>query len=93
MLRPNFVRSQIGDVATFEKHVSHLISRLPTDGSTVNLADFFFRLTMDSATEFLFAKDVEFFKDFKDYGDANPGQVPLKLASASGDVAVIVNDT
>lgn len=41
----------------------------------------------------LFAKDIEFFKDFKDYGDAYPGQVPLKLASASGDVAVIVNDT
>jgi cytochrome P450 len=59
MLRPNFVRSQIGDVATFERHVSHLIAKLPKDGSTVNLADFFFRLTMDSATEFLFGESTD----------------------------------
>ena len=58
MLRPNFVRSQIGDVATFERHVSHLIQKLPKDGSTVNLADFFFRLTLDSATEFLFGEST-----------------------------------
>lgn len=58
MLRPNFVRSQVGDVTTFEKHVSHLISKLPKDGSTVNLADFFFRLTLDSATEFLFGEST-----------------------------------
>jgi len=58
MLRPNFVRSQIGDVATFERHVSHLINKLPKDGSTVNLADFFFRLTLDSATEFLFGEST-----------------------------------
>jgi cytochrome P450 len=59
MLRPNFVRSQIGDVATFERHISHLIAKLPRDGSTVDLADFFFRLTMDSATEFLFGESTD----------------------------------
>jgi cytochrome P450 len=59
MLRPNFVRSQIGDVATFERHVSHLIAKLPKDGkTTVNLADYFFRLTLDSATEFLFGEST-----------------------------------
>jgi cytochrome P450 len=59
MLRPNFVRSQIGDVLTFERHVSHLISKLPSDGKTpVNLADYFFRLTLDSATEFLFGEST-----------------------------------
>jgi cytochrome P450 len=59
MLRPNFVRSQIGDVLTFERHVSHLISKLPGDGKTpVNLADYFFRLTLDSATEFLFGEST-----------------------------------
>jgi cytochrome P450 len=59
MLRPNFVRSQIGDVATFERHVSHLISKLPQDGKTsINLADYFFRLTLDSATEFLFGEST-----------------------------------
>jgi cytochrome P450 len=54
MLRPNFVRSQVGDLATFDIHVSHLINGLPKDGTTVDLSERFFRLTMDSATEFLF---------------------------------------
>jgi cytochrome P450 len=58
MLRPNFVRSQVGDVATFEKHVSHLISAIPPN-TTVDLSDFFFRLTIDSATEFLFGESTE----------------------------------
>ena len=42
MLRPNFVRSQVGDLATFERHVAHLIESVP-NGSTVDLSDKFFR--------------------------------------------------
>lgn len=59
MLRPNFVRSQIGDLPTFEKHVKHVIAAIPHDGSTVDLSELFFRLTMDSATEFLFGESTE----------------------------------
>ncbi|KAK4626189.1 Cytochrome P450 monooxygenase himC [Fulvia fulva] len=59
MLRPNFVRSQVGDLATFEKHVSNLIAAVPADGATVDLSDLFFRLTIDSATEFLFGESTE----------------------------------
>ncbi|KJX98996.1 cytochrome P450 alkane hydroxylase like protein [Zymoseptoria brevis] len=59
MLRPNFVRSQIGDTVTFEKHISHLVAAIPKDGTTVNLSDLFFRLTIDSATEFLFGESTE----------------------------------
>jgi cytochrome P450 len=58
MLRPNFVRSQVGDLATFETHISHLIDAIPTDGSTVDLQDLFFDLTLDSATEFLFGESA-----------------------------------
>ena len=58
MLRPNFVRSQIGDLETFDRHVSHLIQAIPKDGSMVNLQDLFFRLTIDSATEFLFGEST-----------------------------------
>ena len=58
MLRPNFVRSQVGDMDTFETHVGHLIDAIPRDGSTVDLAELFFRLTMDSATEFLFGEST-----------------------------------
>lgn len=58
MLRPNFVRSQVGDLATFESHIGHLIDAIPTDGSTVDLSDLFFDLTLDSATEFLFGESA-----------------------------------
>lgn len=58
LLRPNFVRSQVGDLATFEIHVSQMIKAIPRDGSTVNLQDLFFKLTMDSATEFLFGEST-----------------------------------
>ena len=59
MLRPNFARSQVGDLDTFESHVSHLIGAVPKDNTTVDLSDLFFRLTMDSATEFLFGESTE----------------------------------
>ncbi|KAI4109595.1 MAG: hypothetical protein LQ339_001708 [Xanthoria mediterranea] len=54
MLRPCFARSQIGDRDLFEQHFQHLLREIPRDGSTVNLQDLFFRLTLDIATEFLF---------------------------------------
>ncbi|KAK3711360.1 hypothetical protein LTR37_009740 [Vermiconidia calcicola] len=59
MLRPNFARTQIGDLPTFERHVQHLVAAVPRDGSTVDLSELFFRLTMDSATEFLFGESTE----------------------------------
>lgn len=59
MLRPNFSRTQVGDLPTFERHVAHLIGAIPRDGSTVDLSDLFFRLTIDSATEFLFGSSTE----------------------------------
>ena len=54
LLRPSFTRSQVGDIATFEEHISKLLARIPKDGSTVDLQDLFFELTLDSATDFLF---------------------------------------
>lgn len=54
MIRPNFTRSQVADLDTFETHISHLINAIPRDGSTIDLQELFFSLTMDSATEFLF---------------------------------------
>ena len=58
LLRPNFVRSQVGDLATFERHIAQLIKNIPRDGSTVDLQELFFQLTMDSATEFLFGEST-----------------------------------
>ncbi len=58
LLRPNFNRAQVADLETFEFHVSHLIQAIPRDGSTVDLQQLFFRLTMDTATEFLFGEST-----------------------------------
>ena len=59
LLRPNFVKSQVGDLDTFEEHVGHLMKAIPRDGKTVvNLQELFFRLTMDSSTEFLFGSST-----------------------------------
>lgn len=54
MLRPSFSRQQVADLDIVETHVGHLLQHIPGDGSTVDLQDLFFRLTIDSATEFLF---------------------------------------
>lgn len=54
MVRPNFTRQQVADLDMFEVHVSHLLDSVPRDGSSIDLQDLFFGLTMDSATEFLF---------------------------------------
>lgn len=58
MIRPNFTRQQVADLDTFETHMVHLIDRVPRDGSTIDLQDLFFSLTMDSATEFLFGRST-----------------------------------
>lgn len=58
LLRPNFIRSQVGDLNMFESHVEHLIQAIPRDHSTVDLQELFFRLTIDSATEFLFGEST-----------------------------------
>ena len=58
MLRPHFARSQIADLNMFEKHVRQLLHAIPRDGSTVDLQPLFFRLTLDTATEFLFGEST-----------------------------------
>lgn len=58
MIRPNFTRAQVADLDTFETHIAHLINRIPRDGSTVDLQELFFSLTIDSSTEFLFGRST-----------------------------------
>lgn len=59
LIRPNFTRSQVADLDTFETHILHFISAIPRDASTVDLQPLFFSLTMDSATEFLFGRSTD----------------------------------
>lgn len=57
-MRPNFTRTQVADLDMFETHIRHFIGNIPKDGSTIDLQPLFFRLTLDSATEFLFGSSV-----------------------------------
>ena len=59
LLRPNFDRSQVGNLEMQETHVEHLIEAIPKDGSTIDLQPLFFRLTLDSATEMLFGESTD----------------------------------
>jgi cytochrome P450 len=63
LLRPQFARDQVSDLDLEEEHVQNMMRAIPTDqdGSTdlINLQPLFFRLTIDSATEFLFGESVD----------------------------------
>ncbi|UKZ78272.1 hypothetical protein TrVFT333_006008 [Trichoderma virens FT-333] len=64
LLRPQFIRGQVSDLNLEEEHVKALMTvldrRVGLDGWTdlVDLLPLFFRLTLDSATEFLFGESV-----------------------------------
>jgi cytochrome P450 len=65
MMRPQFARELVSDLDLEERHVQnmmrHLVIPPGTDGWTheVDLQVLFFRLTLDSATEFLFGKSID----------------------------------
>lgn len=58
MIRPSFTRHQVADLSSYEQHMQNMLANIPKDGSTIDLQELFFRLTMDSATEFLFGKST-----------------------------------
>lgn len=62
-MRPQFAREQISDLDLEETHVQHLMRHIEpnSDGWTepTDLQPLFFRLTLDSATEFLFGQSVD----------------------------------
>jgi cytochrome P450 len=65
MMRPQFAREQVSDLDLEERHVQNLMRALEASiGSdnntqTVDLSELFFRLTLDSASEFLFGESVD----------------------------------
>ncbi|ODV65764.1 cytochrome P450 alkane hydroxylase [Hyphopichia burtonii NRRL Y-1933] len=65
MLRPQFAREQVAHVKSLEPHIQVLarhIQKYP-NGGKFDIQELFFRLTVDSATEFLFGQSVESLKD------------------------------
>ena len=98
MLRPNFTRSQVGDLTTFETHVSQLINNLPRNGATVDLQELFFQLTMDSATEFLFGESTNCLGSSASSPNMkfpecwNRGQEAIAERSRSGKLGQLLNN-
>ena len=59
MLRPQFSREQVADVAMLGEHVNSFIAHLPQDKTAAfDIQEMFFNLTLDTATEFLFGESV-----------------------------------
>ncbi|KAJ3713074.1 hypothetical protein C8R42DRAFT_298842 [Lentinula raphanica] len=62
MTRPFFNRNRISDFDNFERHAEDTIAGIKArlaEGYPVDFQDVVARFTLDSATEFLFGKDVE----------------------------------
>jgi cytochrome P450 len=61
MLRPQFAREQVSHVRMLEPHVQALIKHIDhykQQRTEFDIQDLFFKLTVDSATEFLFGESV-----------------------------------
>lgn len=64
MLRPQFSREQIAHVKALEPHFQTLVEHIDNkNGATFDIQELFFRLTMDTATEFLFGESVYTLRD------------------------------
>ncbi|PBP27814.1 cytochrome P450 52A1 [Diplocarpon rosae] len=46
LVRPSFTRAQVADLDTFETHIQQFISKIPRDGTTIDLQPLFFQLTL-----------------------------------------------
>lgn len=53
LIRPNFVRKQVGDLKFVEHHVMTIVNQLSGNGSPVNIQDFFFRLAYTESSIFV----------------------------------------
>lgn len=94
MIRPQFVRDQVSDLELEETHVQELLQHLSPGpkGWTgpVNLTQLFFRLTLDSATEFLFGTSVYSQRQGTDNTDANTDSFEWKDLAQSFDTGTTI---
>lgn len=58
MIRPNFTKTQVSDLDALESHVQILFSKIPKDGSTIDMQTLISKFTLDYAMEFLFGESA-----------------------------------
>lgn len=89
LLRPNFARDQVADLEAFERHFKLMLKHIPKDGSTVDLQELFFMLTIDTATEFLFNHSTNTLRMVGQKDDDNEDVIFGKMFNfAQDDIAV-----
>lgn len=67
LIRPQFIKDRVSDLAVFEEHVQVLIAQILKLGQTsknkssvgLDVSDLFFRYTLDAATHFLLGRSVQ----------------------------------
>ncbi|KAL8748377.1 MAG: hypothetical protein Q9184_007352 [Pyrenodesmia sp. 2 TL-2023] len=59
LLRPLFAKTKISQFETFERHTQQLISLIGGQGQPIDISDLFYKLTLDTATDFLFGRSVQ----------------------------------
>lgn len=98
MMRPQFAREQVSDLDLEERHVQNLMKALDASlgqdntTSTVDLSEIFFRLTLDSASEFLFGESVDsqitLMPGYDGYKKADKQEVDFAFAFDKGQMAL-----
>lgn len=58
LIRPMFVKDRVRDLDIFDRWTDTLISHIPGDGETIDMCDFFYRMTLDVTTDFLLGASV-----------------------------------
>jgi cytochrome P450 len=73
VIRPSFNRAQVADLTMFEAHLQDLFARIPEHGTTVDLQDLFYDLTLDTTTDYLFGYSINTLRPDSDqtYKDFN----------------------
>ena len=83
-MRPQFVKDRVTDLDSLEKHVQKLMSHINGQGQEVDIAEMFFRLTLDSSTDYLLGKSVNSLDDPQTefasaFAEVQRGEYPLAL--------------
>ncbi|KXH53146.1 N-alkane-inducible cytochrome P450 [Colletotrichum nymphaeae SA-01] len=63
LIRPSFIRAQVTDFSIFETHVDQLIQLIARENYIVDLQQLFFRMVLDSNSEYLFGESVGLMSD------------------------------
>lgn len=58
MLQPQFARQQYHNLEIFQVHINNLLNRISENSDRVDLQSLFFRLTLDTTTEYLFGNSI-----------------------------------